>query len=63
MRGRAFEAFFHDLFAGDPVALGIVGFILFIVLMIGIAGFFILRNRRKEEERHRRKLYGKPKDR
>lgn len=59
MIGRAFGAFFRDLFAGDVVALSVVGVVLLVVLLIGVAGFFILRSRRKEEERHRKKLYGK----
>lgn len=61
MIGRAFGMFFRDLFDGDIVALSVVGVVLFVLLLVGIAGFFILRSRRKEQERHRQKLYGKSK--
>ena len=45
---RALRDFFSDLFSGDPVALGIAGFFLLLVLAVG--GIWIAdRIRRKKE--------------
>ena len=55
MRGRALSEFFRDLAAGEPVPWIFVGVILFIVLVIGLWGVKIIRDKRRlDEERKNR---------
>ncbi|MBI2805605.1 MAG: hypothetical protein HYX68_11560 [Planctomycetes bacterium] len=58
---RGFGEFFGDLFTGDLVALGIcLGMVLFGVV-IGLLGAWILWNKKKADEAHRKKLADKRK--
>jgi hypothetical protein len=62
MIGRALRDFLRDLAAGDPVALGLVGAFVLFLLVLGIAGFFIVRQKKRRDEEYRekrKKKYGK----
>ena len=53
--GRALRDFFLDLMRGDPVALGLVGGVLAVVLVIVLWGVKIMRDKRRmDEERKNR---------
>ncbi|MBX9679667.1 MAG: hypothetical protein K2X38_12965 [Gemmataceae bacterium] len=54
-RGRAIRTFFRDLADGDPVAIAFVLAILAVVAFLGVYGFFVLRNRRLEDEKRKAK--------
>jgi hypothetical protein len=55
MLGRAIRDFLRDLFAGDPVALGLVcGFLCFL-FVLGAAGLVIVLNKRKRDAEFRRR--------
>jgi hypothetical protein len=61
VRAQAIQEFLEDLFAGDPVALGLLGVILLIGAVICTAWFFIARAKRREDrelaERKKRRGY------
>jgi hypothetical protein len=48
--GRALRDFFLDLMRGDPVALGLVLAVLAVVLVIGLWGVKIMRDKRRLDE-------------
>jgi hypothetical protein len=52
-RQGALGALFDDLGNGDPVAWGITIGILVVLAVLGIVGFFIIRNMKKEEAEHK----------
>lgn len=55
MLGRALRNFMTDLAAGEPVPWIFLGVILAIVVVIGLWGFKILRDKRRlDEERKKR---------
>jgi hypothetical protein len=55
MKLRALEDFFKDLLSGDPIALGIAGFVL--LLILSVAGIWIADRikRKKEADAKKRK--------
>ena len=46
--GRALRDWFSDLFSGDPVALGIAGFFLLLLLIVAVI-WLVDRAKRKNE--------------
>jgi uncharacterized membrane protein YciS (DUF1049 family) len=56
---RAIGQFFEDLFAGDPVALTMVGIIVAVAVLFGLFWLKVRRDLRKEEESRKRKRPGK----
>jgi hypothetical protein len=56
---EAFREFFIDLAAGDPVAISILLGMLAFLVVLGLLGWWILSSRKREEQRHRDRLYGK----
>ena len=60
-RGQAIRRFFEDLFAGDPVALGFVGFFVVVALLLGLVVLKVRRDLRREDEADRRRRGIKPK--
>ena len=52
---RAIGRFFEDLFAGDPVALVLVGVVAAVALLFGLFWLKVRRDlRREEESKHKR---------
>ena len=60
MRARALVDFFNDLLAGEPVPWIFVGVILLIVIVIGLWGVKIMRDKRRldEERKNRQRKSG-----
>ena len=58
MRGRALVDFFNDLLAGEPVPLMFLGVILLIIIVIGVWGVKIMRDKRRQDE-ERKNRWGK----
>lgn len=56
----AFIAFLESLMAGDPIALGIAGFFLFVGTVLGLFTWKIARDHRREDAERARKLRPKP---
>ena len=55
MRARALSEFFSDLLAGEPVPLIFLGVLLLLVVVIGLWGVKIMRDKRRlDEERKNR---------
>jgi hypothetical protein len=54
-----FQQFFQDLFAGDPVALIILGVLAAVALVIGLVWLKISRDLRREDEENKRKRQGR----
>lgn len=59
MQGRAIERFFEDLFAGDPVAWGFVGFFVLVGSLFGLFWLKIRRDLRREDEEQRKRRGGR----
>lgn len=57
--GRVFQRFFEDLFRGDLVAWTVLAIILSVLLLFGLFCLKIAYDHRKEDERLRRKRFGK----
>jgi len=53
---RALREFMRDLFAGDPVALGLVGGVLLFVVIIGLWGVKILRDKKRLDDERKQRL-------
>ncbi|MFL5331317.1 MAG: hypothetical protein ACJ8C4_20715 [Gemmataceae bacterium] len=58
MRGRAIGEFLDALFEGDPVALGLVGVVLVILLLFGLFVLKVRRDLRREDDEQARR-YGR----
>jgi hypothetical protein len=64
MRGSRLHAiwrFFEDLFAGDPVALGFLGFFVVVAAILGLIILKVRRDLRREDEAMQRRRGIKPK--
>jgi hypothetical protein len=48
--GRAVGLFVRDLLAGDPVAVTVFLLLVAFVIGLGIAGFFFVRGRKRQQE-------------
>jgi hypothetical protein len=54
-RGKAIGTFFRDLRDGDPVAIAFLLAVFAVVGFLGIYGFFVLRNRRLQDQKRKAK--------
>jgi hypothetical protein len=59
-RGEAILRFFEDLFAGDLVAWGFVGFFVVVAALFGLVWLKVRRDLRREDEARQRRR-GSPK--